>query len=180
MSLLGREDIIAALGNDEINISPLRLADIQPASVDLHLSGKFLYFAELAGPPLSIDGSKSVTDLGYMREVNGDYWLEPGGFVLASTREKVTLGLGHVARIEGKSSIGRMGATAHVTAGFCDPGYSGHPTLEIANLGPVRIPLKVGMPIAQLAIEKLLNPVQQGYSGKYQDDDKPQASRMVW
>src|SRR5690349_18487035 len=117
------------------------------------------------------------TSLSTLSPDNG-YLLEPGAFILACTAERITLSREMVARVEGKSSLGRLGIAVHITAGFIDPGFKGQVTLEIKNLGPWSIVLRPGMPIAQLAFEQVERAEQSyGDSGHYQGQAGPTESR---
>lgn len=181
--MLSDVDIRDAVRNGVIQISPFDDMQVRPASYDTHLSGHWLAYYPWIGEAVHpiIEGDKSVEELNLMESFySGDYYLKPHGCVLATTQERITLDQQHIARIEGRSSWGRMFATAHVTAGFCDPGYVGNPTLEIVNLSPCTIRLKAGMSIAQIAFERLDSPSSQMYSGKYNGAAMPQASRMKW
>lgn len=125
----------------------------QPASVDLRLMGPYL--AGPLGRPPQIDLSLPV-ERDYLDVVGSDgLLLRPGGFALAQTVEVVRIPADALGRIEGRSSVGRLGLTVHVTAGFGDPGFHGSITLELANLGPFDLILRDGIRICQLAIESM-------------------------
>lgn len=179
--LLSDRDIAQALRRGELRIEGYDERNIQPASVDLTLDREFLVPSEdiheldLAAippdhmKPMSVGGGSSLL-------------LEPGDFVLASTREYIELGPGFAARVEGKSSLGRVGLTVHVTAGFIDPGFSGHVTLEIANLAPWAILLYPGMKICQIAFTKMSSAPEKLYGDSrvgshYQGQRGPTQSR---
>ncbi len=140
----------------------------QPASIDLLLGDKFL-IPVVSAEPVSVDNPPRLEPLWLPKLV-----LNPGDFVLASTRERVSLSPQYAARVEGRSTLGRMGITVHVTAGFIDPGFDGTITLEVANLGPWRVELTPGMRIAQLCVYRLTQRVERPYGhpalgSKYQN-----------
>jgi dCTP deaminase len=134
-----------------LDISPFDPERVQPASVDLLLDQ---YVRTLNDPETGeidvADVKEGHTTLAEISE--GGWLMQPGDFLLGSTVERVTLPNGLAARVEGKSSLGRLGLTVHVTAGFIDPGFSGQITLEIANLSGKPIRLRRLMPIAQLCL----------------------------
>lgn len=149
--MLADWQIADRLDKGDLDISPFDPERVQPASVDLLLDQ---YVRTFAGPKWAeidvADVRPRHTTLG---EIGEDGWLlDPGGFLLACTVERVTLPDDLAARVEGKSSLGRLGLTVHVTAGFIDPGFSGQITLEIANLSGKPIRLRRLMPIAQLCL----------------------------
>jgi dCTP deaminase len=116
-------------------------------------------------------------------EEGGVFILHPGEFVLGSTIERVTLGAAFVARLEGKSSLGRLGLLCHATAGWIDPGFSGRITLELSNVSNLPIKVYPGMPIGQLSFARLSSPALRPYGSettgsKYQGQDGPTQSRM--
>ncbi|MFJ4902897.1 dCTP deaminase [Streptomyces sp. NPDC088727] len=148
--LLADHEIIDHIHTGELKISPFDPARVQPASVDLLLD-QFLRIP--VNPGAEIDVARVWAGHTVLAEIDEDGWLmQPGDFVLASTVERITLPPSLAARVEGKSSLGRLGLAVHVTAGFIDPGFCGQITLEIANLSPWSIRLRRQMPIAQLAL----------------------------
>lgn len=163
-----------------IVIEPYDEEMIQPASVDLRLDQHFKYRSPSQG---AIDSHNpqpmSSTDVG----PKGIFILPAHSFALASTIEKVTLPADLVGRLEGKSSIGRLGVTTHVTAGFFDPGFRGHATLELFNTNDVPVWLYAGMPICQMSFAVLSSPAERPYGhedlgSKYQEQARgPQESR---
>ncbi|MGA5598374.1 dCTP deaminase [Streptomyces cellulosae] len=162
-----------------LDISPYDPARLQPASVDLLLD----QFVRILDVPAS--GEIDVADVpeGHttLHEIGEDGWLmQPGDFLLGSTVERVTLPGGLAARVEGKSSLGRLGLTVHVTAGFIDPGFTGQITLEIANLSGVPVRLRRLMPIAQLCLIPMRAVPTRPYGqagNHYQDQYGPTESR---
>lgn len=158
-------------------IDPFDPEFVQPASIDLRLHHEFIVFDAHNG--LFIDladvddrSSRKVVVSG----VDG-FVLHPNEFVLGATYERVDIPDNLVARIEGKSSIGRLGILVHVTAGFVDPGFEGRLTLEIANLRKIPIILRPGLPFCQLSLTHTTKPVDHPYSGRYKGDDSVAGSR---
>lgn len=169
--MLSDQDIKAALAGGQIVISP-EPADrsIQPASIDLHLGPTFARWAVKGATLRLADGTAPEL----MELVQGPtFALAPGEHALAATLERVKLGAGYAARVEGRSTFGRLGLAIHVTAGFVDPGWpgwlffpmadEGQITLEFVNFSPNTLVLDVGMPICQLAIERLSSPAERPY-----------------
>lgn len=178
--ILSDRDIKKALAEGKIKLDPIFDGAIQPASIDLHLDKKFLIFKNTHHA--FIDVREPVADL--MEEVeideNRPFVLHQGEFALGVTMERLTLANDMVARLEGKSSLGRIGIIVHATAGFIDPGNSLRPTLELHNVGSLPVKLYYKMPIAQLAFMPLSSPAEHPYSQgrKYYGADVPQASKM--
>ena len=155
---------------------------IQPSSVDVHLDRFFRLFNNHKYPV--IDPAADQPELTRLVDVSaeGSLILHPGEFVLGSTYEKVTLADDVAARLEGKSSLGRLGLLTHSTAGFIDPGFSGHVTLELSNTATLPIVLYPGMKVGQLCFFQLSSaaekPYGSGASGsRYQGQRGPTASR---
>ena len=181
--VLSDRTIKEELARGRIVISPLNPEDIQPASVDLHLDGQVLVFANSRRP--YIDVKESLEDLTQMVEIQEEspFILHPGEFVLGSTLENIELPDDLVARLEGKSSLGRIGLVIHSTAGFVDPGWKGHLTLELSNLARLPITLYKGMKIGQISYLRLTTPADRLYGSKslgskYQGQTVPTASRF--
>ncbi len=180
--ILSDHDIKEAIRRGDIIIDPFKEKDLQPASVDLHLDRHFLAFN--GGPDCVIDPKKPMDDA--MQEITIDdekpLILRPGEFVLGLVYEKTGVSSRYVGRLEGKSSIGRMGLLIHVTAGFLDPGNSLKMTLELHNTANMPILLYYRMPIAQMIFEELSSechaPYAQKKNSKYVGDDRPRASQM--
>jgi dCTP deaminase len=180
--LLSDRDILAEIDDKRIVIEPYDPAMVQPSSIDFRLDKYFRVFDNHKYP--TIDPAADQSDLTRMIEVEGDepFILHPGEFVLGSTFEVVTLPDDLAARVEGKSSLGRLGLLTHATAGFVDPGFSGHVTLELANVATLPIKLYPGMKIGQLCFFKLSSPAQhpygsEKYGSRYQGQRGPTASR---
>jgi dCTP deaminase len=181
--VLSDRTIKEQLTKGRIVIEPLDPDDIQPASVDLHLDGSILVFANSRRP--YIDVKETLEDLTQMVEIQEDtpFILHPGEFVLGSTLENIELPDDLVARLEGKSSLGRIGLVIHSTAGFVDPGWKGHLTLELSNLARLPITLYRGMKIGQISYLELSTPADRLYGSaslgsKYQGQTVPTASRF--
>ncbi|EEH64563.1 dCTP deaminase [Gleimia coleocanis DSM 15436] len=179
--LLSDHDILANIENGQIGLDPWDPQMIQPASVDVRLDRYFRLFNNHKYSV--IDPAADQSDLTALVDT-GDrpFVLHPGEFVLGATYEKVTLGNGIAARLEGKSSLGRLGLLTHSTAGFIDPGFTGHVTLELSNTATMPILLYPGMKIGQLCFFQLSSdaekPYGSGASGsRYQGQRGPTASR---
>ena len=180
--LLSDRDIRTAVDAGDIRLDPWDPAMVQPASVDVRLDKYFRVFENHRYP--SIDPSIEQPELTRLIEVDGGeaFVLHPGEFVLASTYETVTLGSAVAARLEGKSSLGRLGLLTHSTAGFIDPGFSGHVTLELSNMATLPVKLWPGMKIGQLCFFELTSPAEHPYgspqySSRYQGQRGPTPSR---
>lgn len=178
--ILSDREIRRAITDKTLVIEPFEASMIQPSSIDLHVDSQFRVFDNTRYP--FIDVRKPMEDLTSLREVAPDepFILHPGEFVLGSTLEKVTLGDSIVARLEGKSSLGRLGLLIHSTAGFVDAGWSGHLTLELSNVANLPITIYPGMKIGQLCMFQMTSPAERPYgkTGKYQGQRGPTASRF--
>ena len=161
-----------------IGIDPFEPANVQPSSVDLRLGDRIRVFSNNHRHPY-VDlrkPSEGMTEL--VTLAHGEpFILHPNEFVLGVTRESVALPDDLVGRLEGKSSLGRLGLLIHSTAGFVDPGWHGRLTLELANILTIPITLYVGMPVAQISFMRLTTPVDRPYVGKYQGDVDPMPSK---
>ena len=180
--VLSDRSIREAISSGSIVIEPYSDKDVQPASVDFHLANKILVFRNSTLP--YIDLRKEIPNLTEEVIIQDDdpFMLHPGEFVLGSTLEKLTLANDLVARIEGKSSLGRLGLMIHSTAGFIDPGWSGNLTLELANVSRLPITLYFGMRIGQISFQHMTTEVDRPYgskelSSRYQGQQSPTASR---
>jgi dCTP deaminase len=180
--ILSDRTIREELAAGRIVIDPLDESCIQPSSVDLRLDRLFRVFLNHTAPV--IDVKQDLSDLTELIEIAADdaFILHPGEFVLGSTAEVVGLPDDLVARIEGKSSLGRLGLLIHSTAGFIDAGFSGHITLELSNVASLPITLYPGMKIGQVSFLRMTTPadVPYGSSGvgsKYQGQRGPTPSR---
>ena len=180
--LLSDRDILAEIEAKRIGVEPYDAAMIQPSSVDIRLDRFFRVFDNHKYP--HIDPSVDQSDLTREVEPEGDepFILHPGEFVLGSTYEVCTLPDDIAARVEGKSSLGRLGLLTHATAGFVDPGFSGHVTLELANVATLPIKLYPGMKIGQLCFFRLSSPAEhpygsEKYGSRYQGQRGPTPSK---
>lgn len=180
--LLSDRDIRAELDADRIRLDPLDTSMIQPSSVDVRIDRYFRLFDN--HKYAHIDPSQDQPELTRLVEVAPDepFVLHPGEFVLGSTYEQVTLPDDVAARLEGKSSLGRLGLLTHSTAGFVDPGFTGHVTLELSNVATLPIKLWPGSKIGQLCFFRLSSPAEHPYGtgdnlNRYMGQRGPTASR---
>ncbi len=180
--ILSDRDIRAALAAGQIGIDPFQDADIQPSSVDLRVDRFFRTFHNHRHP--FIDVKQPMEDLTEVVEVKEEeaFILHPGEFVLGSTKEYVKLPDDLVARLEGKSSLGRLGLLIHSTAGYVDPGFEGHLTLELSNVANLPITIYPDMKIGQISFFRLTSPAEHPYGSgtvgsKYQGQRGPTPSR---
>ncbi len=170
------------LASGRLVCGPIEPDQIQPASVDVRLGSRFLVFRNHTLS--SIDPFEMPTDLMEPVDVadGAPFVLHPGEFVLGATIERVGMPDDLVARVEGKSSLGRVGLLIHATAGFVDPGFSGQITLELSNVSPLPVKLWPGMRIGQLSFHRLDAPSERPYGhpelgSKYIDQEGPVGSR---
>ena len=180
--LLSDRDIRSELDSGRIGLDPLDLGMVQPSSVDVRLDRFFRLFDNHKYQ--HIDPALDQPELTRLVEVKSDeaFVLHPGEFVLGATFEMVSLPDDVAARLEGKSSLGRLGLLTHSTAGFIDPGFSGHVTLELSNVATLPITLWPGMKIGQLCFFRLSSPAEhpygsEKYGSRYQGQRGPTASR---
>ena len=180
--LLSDRDIRSCVDSGRVRLEPWDPQMIQPSSIDVHLDRFFRLFNNHKYPV--IDPAADQPELTRLVDVSaeGSLILHPGEFVLGSTYEKVTLADDVAARLEGKSSLGRLGLLTHSTAGFIDPGFSGHVTLELSNTATLPIALYPGMKVGQLCFFQLSSaaekPYGSGASGsRYQGQRGPTTSR---
>lgn len=181
--ILSDRDIRGAIAAGQIAIEPLPEV-IQPSSVDLTLGNRLLklryalsgmirpHRAEQLDYEIHLleDGSldqpavdRFDSQMHPMQGVRKWMWLQPGEFLLGTTQQRVSIGSGFCAQVEGKSSLGRIGLSIHTTAGFIDPGFEGEITLELHNSERFPILLEAGMPIAQLVLHQLSSPCENPY-----------------
>ena len=180
--LLADRDLKAAIASGRLGLDPYDEAMVQPSSIDVRLDRYFRVFANHRYT--HIDPAVAQDDLTEMVETEGDepFILHPGEFVLGSTLEVITLADDLASRLEGKSSLGRLGLLTHSTAGFIDPGFSGHVTLELSNVANLPIKLYPGMKIGQICVLPLTSPSEHPYGSsvygsRYQDQRGPTPSR---
>jgi len=182
--LLSDRDIRHEVDQKRIVLDPWDEAMVQPSSVDVRLDRYFRLFDNHKYQ--HIDPATDQPDLTRLVEVdpNESFVLHPGEFVLGATFEVVTLPDDVAARLEGKSSLGRLGLLTHSTAGFIDPGFSGHVTLELSNVATLPITLWPGMKIGQLCFFRLSSAAEhpygsERYGSRYQGQRGPTASRSA-
>ncbi|HKP90654.1 MAG TPA: dCTP deaminase [Thermoleophilaceae bacterium] len=181
--VLSDKTIRAEIDSGRIAIDPFDPELVQPSSVDVRVDRSFRVFHN--NRYAYIDVRQPMEDLTELVEVEGGrpFILHPGEFVLGQTLERVTLPDDLVARLEGKSSLGRLGLLIHSTAGFVDSGFSGNLTLELSNVANLPITIYEGMPIGQLSFMRMDGPVERPYgsretSNKYQGQTEPTPSRF--
>jgi dCTP deaminase len=180
--LLSDRDLLAEIDAGALGLDPFDASLIQPSSIDVRLDRYFRVFNN--SRYTHIDPKVQQDDLTTLVEVDGEdaFVLHPGEFVLGSTFESVTLSDSLAGRLEGKSSLGRLGLLTHSTAGFIDPGFSGHITLELSNVANLPITLWPGMKIGQLCLFRLTSPAlhpygSAEYGSRYQGQRGPTPSR---
>ena len=180
--LMSDRDIRASIEAGQIGLDPLDMNLLQPSSFDVRIDRFFRLFDN--HKYAYIDPSQEQNELTRLIEVAPDepFILHPGEFVLGSTYEFVSLPDNVAARLEGKSSLGRLGLVTHSTAGFVDPGFNGHVTLELSNMATLPIKLWPGMKIGQLCFFQLSSPSEtpygsEKYLNRYQGQRGPTASR---
>jgi dCTP deaminase len=180
--VLSDRTIRRLLEEGRIGIDPYEESLLQPSSVDVRVDRYFRVFRNARYP--YIDVKQEMEDLTELVEIDGDdpFILHPGEFVLCSTLERVTLPDDLGARLEGKSSLGRLGLLIHSTAGFIDPGWDGHVTLELSNVANLPITIYYGMKIGQLSFVQLSEPAESPYGSaqlgsKYQGQAGPTPSK---
>jgi dCTP deaminase len=181
--LLSDRDITAAIAEGRLGIEPYDAGLVQPSSIDVRLDRYFRVFNNARYT--HIDPALQQDDLTTLVEPDGDepFVLHPGEFVLGSTLEVVSIPDDLAARLEGKSSLGRLGLLTHSTAGFVDPGFVGNLTLELSNVANLPVTIYYGMPIGQISFMRLDSPVERPYGSgeagsKYQDQAEPTPSRF--
>ncbi|GFK20145.1 dCTP deaminase [Corynebacterium glutamicum] len=180
--LLSDRDIRKSIDAGDLGIEPFNAELIQPSSVDVRMDRYFRVFNNSKythiDPKLNQDELTSLVEV----EDGEGFVLHPGEFVLASTLEKFTLPAHLAGRLEGKSSLGRLGLLTHSTAGFIDPGFSGYITLELSNVANLPITLWPGMKVGQLALFQMSSPAETPYGSgklgsKYQGQRGPTPSK---
>lgn len=179
--LLSDRDILAQVDAGRITIDPWTPGFVQPSSLDIRID-KYIRLFDNHRYSV-IDPAAEQEDLTRLVEITDEpFILHPGEFVLGSTYERVTLPDDIAARLEGKSSLGRLGLLTHSTAGFIDPGFTGHITLELSNMATMPIKLYPGMKVGQLCFFQLSSPAHAPYGNgahgsRYQGQRGPTASR---
>jgi dCTP deaminase len=180
--ILSDRSIREAVAAGRITIDPYEPANVQPSSIDIRLDRYFRVFRNHTARV--IDVKENQEDLTELVEIGNDdsFILHPGEFVLGATAERIGLADDLVARIEGKSSLGRLGLLIHSTAGFIDPGFDGHITLELANVANLPITLYPMMKVGQVSFLQMTTPAENPYGSKsagskYQGQRGPTPSR---
>ena len=180
--ILSDRDIRGEIDAGRIVIDPFVADAVQPSSVDLHLGNRFRVFRN--NRTAVIDPRQDQPELTELVEIAGDepFILHPGEFVLGATLERVGLPDDLVARLEGRSSLGRLGLLIHSTAGYVDPGWEGTLTLELSNVANLPIKLYDGMKIGQISFQRLSSPAEVSYGderlgSRYRGQTDPTASR---
>jgi len=180
--LLSDRDLTVELDAGRLTVEPYDGKMLQPSSIDVRLDRYFRVFDNTRYT--HIDPAMQQDELTSLVEANGDepFVLHPGEFVLGSTFERVGLPDDLAGRLEGKSSLGRLGLLTHSTAGFIDPGFNGHITLELSNVANLPITLWPGMKIGQLCLFRLSSPAEHPYGSahagsRYQGQRGPTPSK---
>ena len=181
--VLSDRTIRQEIESGRIVIDPFEASNVQPSSVDVRVDRQFRVFHNARYP--FIDVRQPMDGLTELVKISDDepFILHPGEFVLGQTLERVTLPDDLVARLEGKSSLGRLGLLIHSTAGFVDSGFSGNLTLELSNVANLPITIYHGMPIGQISFMRMDGPVERPYGSgeagsKYQGQAEPTPSRF--
>jgi dCTP deaminase len=180
--LLSDVDIERAYSDGRFYITPYRKEKIQPASIDVRLGDRFRVFDNHRYSHIEPRDEQDELTREVVVERGFPFMLHPGEFALGSTFENVELSASVAARLEGRSSLGRLGLLVHSTAGFIDPGFQGHVTLELSNVATLPIALWPGMDIGQLCVFQLSSPAARPYGSpglgsKYQGQSGPTASQ---
>ena len=180
--LLSDRDIRSEIQSGRVAVEPFDEAMIQPSSVDVRLDKFFRVFENHKYSVIDPSIEQAELTREVIAEDDEAFILHPGEFVLASTYEVITLPDDIAGRLEGKSSLGRLGLLTHSTAGFIDPGFSGHITLELSNVANLPVKLYPGMKIGQLCLIKLSSPAEHPYgsaiyASRYQGQRGPTPSR---
>jgi dCTP deaminase len=180
--VLSDRTIARLLEEGRIEIDPYDDSLLQPSSVDVRVDRYFRVFHNNRYPFIDVrEEQEDLTELVEVEDENTAFVLHPGEFVLGSTLERIRLPDDLVARLEGKSSLGRLGLLIHSTAGFIDPGWDGHVTLELSNVANLPVTIYPGMKIGQISFFRLTTPADTPYGGtgsKYQGQRGPTASRF--
>ena len=180
--ILSDRSINEAIASGRLGIDPFDPMLVQPSSIDVRLDNKFLVFRNTKRA--FIDVKQPADDLMEMIEVGQDepMFLHPHEFVLGNTIERVKMPDDLVGRLEGRSSLGRLGVVIHSTAGYLDPAFEGHVTLEISNLANLPVALYPGMRIGQISFSLMTTPADRPYGAargsKYSGQQVPTASRL--
>lgn len=186
MAILSDKDIKEYLDKKKIIIDPLSdEKQIQPSSVDLRIGNEFKVFKVIRKPyidPLDEEDVASYMESSTVKD-GESFIIHPNEFALATTEEYIKVPENLVARVEGRSSMGRLGVTMHVTAGYIDPGFEGKITLEISNIGAMPVALYPGQRVCQVVFETMTSPSEKPYghperNSKYMGQKRPESSRI--
>ena len=182
--LLSDRDLVSEIKAENLALEPFEPALMQPSSIDVRLDRYFRVFENHRYPHIDPAVEQSELTRPVQPESGEPFILHPGEFALGSIYEVVTLPTDIAARVEGKSSLGRLGLLTHATAGFIDPGFSGHVTLELSNVATLPIKLWPGMKIGQLCFFRLTSPAEhpygsEKYGSRYQGQRGPTPSRSA-
>jgi len=185
--ILSDIDIKKQLDRGRLAIEPMPdlAVALGPVSVDLKLGNQFMVYKRTEQPYIDVKDAQTFEDLTELinKEDDEAFTIHPGEFVLANTKESVTLPNDIAGRLEGRSSLGRLGIVIHSTAGKFDPGWKGKLVLEMSNIGAVPVKVYPGMRICQLLFEKLSSPTSQPYaerkSSKYKNQQSVVGSKIV-
>ena len=180
--ILSDRSLREAIEAGRLVIDPLDESCIQPSSIDVKLSPHFLVFRNHTAGVIDVKTDTTGLTEAVQIDDDGVFMLHPGEFVLGSTLERVSIPDDLVARVEGKSSLGRLGLLIHSTAGFVDAGFDGHITLELSNVASLPITLYPGMKIGQVSLMQMTTPADRPYGkgasgSKYQGQQGPTPSR---
>ena len=187
MSILSDQQILDEVKNQRITISPFNARNVQPSSVDLRLGHKFRVFNYDASLITGFIDSRSpdpeLTRL-VVLGLDEPFVIQPGQFVLGVTLEQIRLPNNILGRLEGRSSVGRLGLLVHATAGYIDPGFHGTLTLELSNLSPLPIAIYPNSCICQISFQYMSSPINRPYGepglgSKYQGQVDPEASKGI-
>ncbi|MGN0092954.1 MAG: dCTP deaminase [Methanobrevibacter sp.] len=186
MAILSDKDLKKCIDDGKIVINPLTdEKQIQPSSIDMRIGDEFKVFRVIRKP--FIDPKDDDDIASYMESLTVEdgeaFIIHPNEFALATTYEYVKVPDDLVARVEGRSSMGRLGVTMHVTAGYIDPGFEGKITLEISNIGAMPVALYPGQRVCQLVFETMTTPAEKPYghpdrNSKYMGQKSPESSRI--
>ncbi|MEM9073235.1 MAG: dCTP deaminase [Myxococcota bacterium] len=184
--ILSDTDLKKRLAKGDLIVDPIDDPElqIQPASIDLRLGDEFVLYRQPLVPFLDSADAESIERHVEKIQIpaNEGFILQPGAFALGTTLERVRVPPDLVARVEGRSSVGRLAIVVHATAGFIDPGFEGQITLELSNLGRCAVKLYPGMRISQIVFHEMKSPAERPYGSdrgsKYQGQSGPVASRI--
>jgi dCTP deaminase len=178
--ILSDRDIRANIKSGKIKVEPCDLEkQLSSVGIDLRLGNAFRLFKITHKSHIDLSQVNAQVDTELVEVADGDpFMLHPGEFVLGITKETVELPNDIAARIDGRSSLGRLGIIVHSTAGHVDPGWRGKLTLEISNIGKLPIAIIPGMRFCSLMFESISSPVEKAYKGKYIDSSTPLSSKI--